>query len=347
MSNLTKVLVTGATGNVGNAIVKLLISEEKYHVTCLVRKVEAAEKILPVTSDRLLLVKGDITDIASVKSAVEGKDLVFHAAGLPEQFAQDEKIFTEVNVNGTINVLTAAKEAGVKRAIYTSTMDVFYAAPNGVLKEDVIDTNDKPTAYERSKQQASREAEKIRESGLDLVHVNPSAVYGPNPVQTGINEIIIRTLTNDMPACLPGGVDLVYVEDVAKVHLLASDISKVKSGEMFLAGSGNLSVKEFVTKTIDISGNNGKICVPFQLPSWLAFSLARVMTGVGRAIRVKPMIPYSAVQFFTWNATVDNTKAKTQLGWKPISIDEGIKRTIEFLRAEGLVPPAPETATKI
>ena len=113
----------------------------------------------------------------------------------------------------------AALEAGVQRAVYTSTMDVFAAPPGGTLVETNLDMQDKPTAYERSKQAADREAERIRQKGLEVVHVCPSAGYGPSPVHVGLNSFFIKLLNKQSPMLPPGGASVVYIDGCARAHL--------------------------------------------------------------------------------------------------------------------------------
>ena len=203
-----KILVTGATGLVGSAIAKRLAAKGET-VLALVRDPDAAARALPGVA----LARGDITDPASHAPAMRGVELVFHAAGMPEQWQRDEGIFDRVNRRGTANVLEAALAAGVKRVVYTSTMDVFAAPRGGTLVETNLDPAPKHTAYERSKQGADREAERIRREGLDVVHVNPSAVYGPSPVpHVALDGFFLRLLNGEIPLLPPGGMSVVYVD---------------------------------------------------------------------------------------------------------------------------------------
>ena len=129
--------------------------------------------------------QGDVEDPSSLRSACEGVEWVFHVAGMPEQWQADESIFDRVNRQGAANMMAAALAAEVNRVVHTSTMDVFAAPSGGTLVEDKLDPEPKHTAYERSKQAAEREVEAVRAQGLDVVYVNPGAVYGPGPVHMG------------------------------------------------------------------------------------------------------------------------------------------------------------------
>ena len=144
---MKKVLVTGATGLIGGRVAALAV-EAGHEVRALVRSPAKARAVVP---EEVELCEGDITERASIDAAVKGVELVFHAAGMPEQWQRDDSIFDRVNRGGTQNVLGAARDAGVRRVVYTSTMDVFAAPPGGTLTEEALDEGDKPTAYERSK----------------------------------------------------------------------------------------------------------------------------------------------------------------------------------------------------
>lgn len=213
------ILVTGATGLVGNAIAARLAARGDA-VRALVRDVARAKTVVP---EGVELVKGDLDDPVSLAAAMAGVELVFHAAGMPEQWQADESTFDRVNRLGTRNVAEAALAARVDRVVYTSTMDVFAAPRGGTLVEDNVDPEPKPTAYERSKQAAEREVEAVAQKGLEVVYVNPAAVYGPSPVVTGLNVFLRRLLRGEVPMLPPGGMPVAFVDGVADVHLAAAE----------------------------------------------------------------------------------------------------------------------------
>src|SRR5688500_5151315 len=129
------VLVTGATGLIGQGLVQALCARGA-RVRALVRDLERARRLLPTGVE---LAPGDITDVATLRPALHEAELVYHTAGMPEQWQRDESIFDRVNRQGTKNVLEASHAAGVRRVVYTSTMDVFAAARGGTLSEARVD----------------------------------------------------------------------------------------------------------------------------------------------------------------------------------------------------------------
>src|SRR4051794_31154018 len=147
---MSTVLLTGATGTVGNAIARALVARGRA-VRALVRDPARARACLPAEIE---LVRGDVTDAASVRAAVDGCDTVYHASGLPEQWLPDDATFQRVNVDGTRHLVDAALAARVRSFVYTSTIDVFAMRPGIEFDESQIDAARKATAYERSKQDA-------------------------------------------------------------------------------------------------------------------------------------------------------------------------------------------------
>lgn len=324
-------LVTGATGLVGHAIVQGL-REQGHTVRVLARDAARARTVVPPGTE---IVQGDVTDPASLPRAMEGIEWLFHAAGMPEQWQRDDGIFDRVNRQGTRHVLESALRAGVKRAIYTSTMDVFEKGPDGRLVETHLDPNPKHTVYERSKVAAEREADEVRARGLDVVYVNPSSVYGPSPVHVSINTLFIRLLNRKVPLLPPGGVSVVYVDGVARAHLAAAE--RGRSGERYLLADAHLSVAELAR---EICRQGGLSRVPPTGPTPLLKLIATISAPLARTFGFEPLIAPGQLTFLLWDAAVDASKACRELAFVPLPLAEGVARTIAALRAGGLVPGA-------
>jgi nucleoside-diphosphate-sugar epimerase len=170
------VLITGATGQVGNAIARRL-ADDGVEVHALVRSPERA-RVLPAGVQPVF---GDVTDPPSLRAALDGAATVYHAAGIPEQWRRDVGEFTRVNVDGTRNVVDAALAAEVERFVYTSTDDVLVQAPGAPFDESVVNPNPGETPYQRSKQEADRIVTAALDRGLPAVFLHPAGVYGPAP----------------------------------------------------------------------------------------------------------------------------------------------------------------------
>lgn len=321
----SRTLVTGATGLIGHAVVAELRARG-HHVAALVRDPVRARSILP---DDVELVVGDITDPASLPNACSGVDLVFHAAGTPEGWQPDPQAFDRLNRQGTVNVLAAAADAGVGRIVHTSTMDVFRRDEQGILREDQVDPDPKHTPYERSKQDAMREVERFVADGLDVVQVNPAAVYGPSPIDTGMNQYFLRLLRRRVPMLPPGGCALAHVEAVARAQVEAAE--RGRTGEQYLLSCGYASLRELAELTLDPLGRR----VPPTGSRGLMWALATVSEPLARRLGAEPVIARSLLTFFDWQARVDSSKAQRELGYEPVPIPIGVARTVEALRARG------------
>jgi dihydroflavonol-4-reductase len=323
------ILVTGATGLIGNAIARR-VAEGGEPVRALVRDPARARAVLPAS---VRLFQGDVTKPASLASALSGARLVFHAAGLPEQWAPQEAIFDRVNHLGTANLLQAALAAGVARVVYTSTMDVFAKDPDGWLRETQLDPAPKPTAYERSKQAAERAADRIRDQGLEVVFLNPAAVYGPTPTVTGMTEFFLKLLSGRAPLLPPGGMSLAYVDAVAEAHLRAAETGA--AGERYLLADGYLTLRDLAVLTARVAGLRR---VPPTAPAWLVRAVAGLSAPLARALGFTPLVAPGQLSFLLWDAKVDTAKARSELGYRPFPLEEGVRRTVEHLRRTGHVP---------
>jgi dihydroflavonol-4-reductase len=322
-----KVLVTGATGLVGNAIALGAIARGD-SVRVLVRDRKRGEKLVPGAEIAL----GDVTEPATIRDAMKDVKLVFHCAGMPEQWLADEGMFDRVNRDGTRNVLEAALEAKVDRAVYTSTMDVFAAENGARFDETRIDPNPKHTAYERSKQAAEREADAVRKKGLDVVYVNPSGVYGPGPVHVALNSYFIQLMKREAPLVPPGGLSIVYVDGCTGGHLAAAE--RGKSGERYLLSDTFVTMAELAK----LIGREAGCRVPPTAPYWLLKTIATVNAPIARWINRPPLIAHGQLTFLMWSAHADSSKAQREIGFTPTPVKDGVKRTVAFLRAEGIAP---------
>jgi dihydroflavonol-4-reductase len=332
MSN--DVLLTGATGLLGNAVARLLVSKGR-HVRALVRNVNKAESIVPKGCE---LVAGDVTDKASVLAAAKECDVIYHAAGLPEQWLADPAEFDRVNVDGTRHVLEVAKTLGVKRFVYTSTIDVFrFPAPGIPFDESEIDKAPKNTYYERSKQRADEIVTDALSAGLPAVFLHPSGIYGPGPLTSpGVNHLIADLVNGKVPMLLSGMAPVVYSDDVASGHELA-ELTAPIGGRYILSESTHslVAVAEAVRRQ---TAKKGK---PSKVPPVMPMGLAKVVAAAGEWIssitKRPPLLPKGQLEFIQYGATPSSAKAIRELGWKPRSFEQGLAETLDFLEAQGKI----------
>jgi dihydroflavonol-4-reductase len=322
-----RALVTGATGKVGGATARALLARGD-EVRALVRDPQRAARLLPSGVEA---VEGDVTDLDSVTRAVAGCELVFNAMGLPEQWVEDEGIFDRVNARGTENVIRAAREAGVRRAVHTSTIDVFHAERGGRFDESVVADYPKGTAYERSKQRAEQLALAAR-GEVELVIVNPAGVYGPTPASSvGIDEELFAPLLRGrLPALPPGGLGVSFDAGIAQGQLLAAD--RGRDGQRYILCDRHVSLRELAQTTVNAAGRGR---VPPTVPAGLARAMAAAGERLARAIGRPPLLPRGQLHFFLWDAHPDSTRAQEELGWEPTALDDGVRASVAALESRG------------
>jgi dihydroflavonol-4-reductase len=324
-----RALVTGATGKIGNAVARRL-AERGDQVVALVRNPAKARELLP---EGIELARGDVTEPASLRAAAEGIDGAFNCMGLFEQWFADPAIFDRVNAEGARSVVAAAREAGAKRVVQTSTFDVFHAPQGGTVSESEVADYPKDTAYERSKQLAERLVLEEAERGIEVVIANPSSVYGPGPWQgTGLDRAIRDAIRKRLPATPPGGMTLVYVDDVAAGHLAAFD--RGKPGERYILADGFATMRELISLAVEEAGRGR---VPPTLPVGLAKGMARTGEAVSRVIKRPPLLGSGQLTFLLWQARASNEKARTELGVEFTRLPEGVAKTVRWMAENGRI----------
>jgi len=320
-------LVTGSTGLVGYHIVHALLQRGR-RVKALVRSIDKGKALLPEVCE---LVQGDITDQAAVRRAMQGCSVVYHAAGIPEQWLPDPARFHHVNVGGTQNALDAALVHGVQRFIYTSTIDVFAGQAGHEFDESRLDPQPRGTYYERSKQVADQQVVAAAERGLPAIFLHPAAVYGPGPSSSpGANAIIAQLQHVRLPALPPGGCAVVFAPDVGEGHVLAEEHAAI--------GSRYILSESYCTLAQVAQAVYSELGLEKQPPPTIPLPVARAIAGVGewasRFTGRPPLLPKGGLYFLQWQARPRSEKAQRELGWKPTPLREGVRKTIAFLNRQ-------------
>jgi dihydroflavonol-4-reductase len=321
-----RALVTGATGKVGHAVARALL-ERGDDVRVLARNPGRASSQLPPGVEP---VRGDVTEPASVEAAASGCELVFNAMGHPEQWFADPDIFDRVNARGTETVVRAAAAAGARRVVHTSTIDVFHAERGTPFDESVVADYPKGTAYERSKQRAEQLAlAAAAETGIELVIVNPAAVYGPGPgtgptsIEAGLLRPVVEGRRSAVPLLPPGGLPMVYSTGLATGQLLAA--ARGVPGERYILCDGRMSFRELAETAVRLAGRGR---VPAVMPVPLAKAISAGGEAVSRLIRKPPLLPKGQLHFFLWDPRPVSAKAQRELGWAPTPLEEGLMAVV-------------------
>jgi dihydroflavonol-4-reductase len=322
-------LVTGATGLLGNALVNRLV-DGGWEISALVRDERRARGVVP---EAVTTVRADITDPASLPSAFRDVEVVFHTAGVQHGRLRDLSVFDRVNRGGSANVFAAALEAGVRRVVYTSATDVFRKGADGSLHEENLDPQFKRTDYGRSMQAAAQVAEAALDRGVDVVHMNPGAMFGPSPYQAGLNAYLVDLLKGKVPMLMPGGFSVAYVDAVAQAHVVAAE--RGAPGERYLLADAYLTMAEFAERAVEVAGV-GK--VPRTAPAWLLKPIDAVSTSLTRTVGLPPALPVGVLSLLLWQARIDASKAKRELHYEPTPLEDGLAAAVAHLRELALIP---------
>ena len=318
-------LVTGASGFLGWHVARLLV-ERGHRVRALVRP---SSKIRELEVEP---VDGDLRDPASIERAVAGCGLVFHVAADYRLWAADETELYRSNVDGTRNVLQAARHAGVERVVYTSTVGCIGVPQGGEGNEDCpVSLDQMKGAYKRSKFLAERAALEFSALGLPVIIVNPTAPVGDHdskPTPTG--KIVLDFLKGDMPAFIDTGLNIVDARDVALGQLLACE--RGRAGERYILGSENLTLAQVLGVLAAISGRPAPTV---QLPYAVAYAAGVVTTAWARVTGKPPRAPLDAVRMARKKMFVSHAKAARELGFAPGPAEGALRRAVEWFRANG------------
>jgi dihydroflavonol-4-reductase len=319
--------LTGGTGFVGANLARLLLAEG-WRVRALARPGSDRRNLdgLP-----LEIVEGDLGD-ADLAAKIGAADAAFHVAAHYSLFRKDADTLIRSNVEGTRNVLAAARAAGVGRTVYTSSVAAIGVKAGGVADE----TYQSPPealigAYKRSKFLAEREAVAAAAAGQDVVIVNPTTPIGPwdrKPTPTG--DIFVRFLTGNMPVIVETGLNFVDVGDVARGHLLAYE--KGRSGERYILGGENLPLRHLLER---VGAEVGRNAPTVALPQWLPLAVAWIDESLLGRFGRTPTIPIDGVRMSQESMYYDTSKARIQLGYAPGPIDGAIRDAIRWFADNG------------
>jgi farnesol dehydrogenase len=326
-----KIFITGATSSIGIYLINSLI--EKGHELILL--VRSKTKAIYLEHKNIQLFEGDINDLSSLNSAMHECDQVYHLAAITKVWLKDVNEYFRVNVEGTNNVLLAAKSNNVKRVVITSSAGVYGPSENSKINEETIRKTDFFNEYESSKALAELCCKTFFiENKLDIVIVSPTRIYGP--ILHGPNSsttLLIEKYLFDNWRILPGtGKELgnyVYIEDVIKGHILAME--KGKPGNTYILYGENCSYIHFFSILADISEIKRKM---IKTPLIFQSIFANFQLFLAHFFGVSPTIVPKWLAKGLYNWEISTKKAHDDLGYSPTSLVEGLRKTVTFLRAK-------------
>jgi dihydroflavonol-4-reductase len=318
------ILVTGATGHIGNVLIRQLLDKGE-KVRALIWKDEDTTPIRDLKVERI---EGDVLDLSSLEAAFKGVDTVYHLAGIISIMPGNNPFVWNVNVQGTRNVLQMARQAGIRRLVYTSSIHAIARAPHGVQIDETLpyDMNNPYGAYDRSKAEASLDVQMASRDGLDAVIVCPTGVIGPYDFRRSeIGNVILDAARRKTALYVDGAYDFVDVRDVADGLIKASEYGR--SGESYILSGQKISVRYLLETVREVTGYAfPKIRIPFNL----AEATSRFMPAYYNWRKTKPKFTPYSLEVLQSNSDISYAKAASELGYKPRPIYASITDTVRW-----------------
>jgi dihydroflavonol-4-reductase len=325
---VSRAFVTGGSGVVGAALVERLVGRGD-EVVALARSDEAAASLEGMGAR---VVRGNVLDRESLERAMEGCELVFHVAGVNALCVDDPVPMTRTNIEGAVSVVHAAARAGIRRVIHTSSAATIGEEPGEVGREDTPHRGWYLSTYERTKTEGEHAALAAgRETGIEVVSVNPSSVQGPGRAG-GTGRILLAFLDGRLKVFVDSHVSLIDIADCAQGHLLAAE--RGAAGERYLLNGFTHTVAEALRVAAEVAGVE-------RSPRLAPPALARIAAGAVeygfRAVRRTPPVCREMVRTLLHGHQYDGSRAERELGLRYTPPADTIRRTVEWARQAGLL----------
>jgi dihydroflavonol-4-reductase len=328
-----KIFLTGATGFIGHHVAKALAAEGA-SLRLLTRKSSNLANLEGIPGETVV---GDLSEPASLKSSLAGIDAVVHVAADYRLWIPDPATMYKANVDGTRELLRLARDASVKRFVYTSSVATMHFRTDGIIinENTPVTLSDMVGHYKRSKFLAEQEAIKAAQSGQQVMILNPTTPIGPNdrkPTPTG--RIFVDFLNRKFPAYVDTGLNLVDVSEVARAHVLA--LTKGTPGRRYILGGENLTLKQILDKMSAITGiPSPTVKIPFAIAATYAFFEEWI---TGRIRGKEPRATLEEVRMGRKKMYASSARAQQELGFRILPVYPAMRAAIDWFRANGYAP---------
>jgi dihydroflavonol-4-reductase len=327
--------LTGATGFLGSHVARVL-AEQGADLRLLVRSTSNLKNLegLGSATAKAETATGDLRDPASLERAMSGCEVVFHVAADYRLWVRDPADMYRSNVEGTRAILDASRKNKVRCVVYTSSVATMGFTGNGhpADEESPVSLADMIGHYKRSKFMAEQVALEAGRGGMRVVIVNPTTPVGEQDVKpTPTGRIVVDFLKGKFPAYVETGLNLVDVRECARGHVAA--LEKGKSGERYILGGENLTLKQILDKLGTISGLPSP---KLKLPYFVAYVAGAVDETVsGRLLGREPRATVETVRMGKKKMWASSDKAERELGWRTIPADAALRRAVDWFRGNG------------
>jgi dihydroflavonol-4-reductase len=330
-----KVFVTGATGFVGSHVAQEL-SRRGADLRILVRSTSKLANLEGIAAETVV---GDLLQVDALRSALSGCDAVMHVAADYRLWVTDPERMHATNVTGTRELLRLAREQGVPRVVYTSSVATIGFFSDGRLADEAtpVSIANMIGHYKRSKYLAEQEAISAAQAGQQVIILNPTTPIGPGDIKpTPTGRIIVDFLNRKFPAYMDTGLNLVDVAEIARTHVNALETGR--PGERYILGGENLTLKQLLDKMSAITGlPSPTVRVPHSVA--MLFALWD-QTFTGKLLGREPRATVEAVRMGKKMMFVSSAKAERELGFRVLPVYAALRSAIEWFRAHGYAPPA-------
>lgn len=324
------ILVTGATGFVGSALVRLLL--QRGEMVRVLARVGSDRRNL--TGLQVEIVEGDLLKPESLKPAVRGCTGLYHVAADYRLWTREPAKMFEANVDGSQAIIRAAAEAGVERIVYTSSVATLGIVKDGVADEQTpVSFTDMIGVYKQSKYRAEEAVQQlIVDEGAPVVIVNPSTPIGPRDIKpTPTGRMIVEAAAGRMPAFVDTGLNIAHVDDVAAGHILAFDKGVV--GERYILGGTDMTLSEILAHIAGLVGRKPpRIKIPHNaiLPvAYLSEAWTRLTGGD------TPFVVVDGIKMAKKKMYFSSAKAEQELGYQFRPAADALLDAVNWFRAQG------------
>jgi dihydroflavonol-4-reductase len=317
-------LVTGAAGHLGNVLVRELLARGE-RVRALILKGEDTRALDGLSVER---VEGNVLDLESLRAAMQDVDVVFHLAALVSITEDKAHLLRAVNVEGTRNVIRAAKDAHIRKLVYTSSIHALERPEKGVpITEKLAFDPDNPAGpYDRTKAEASLLVQQAAREGLDTCILCPTGVTGPYDYRRSeVGELILSFMQKRVSFLVEGAFDFVDVRDVALGQILARDLGM--PGEAYILGGERIELTLLHDLVKNVTGKDTKV-ISFPLP--VALIVAPMAELYYKLTKTRPRFTRYSIETVISNSDIRSDKAKDELGYQPRTLISSIADTVRW-----------------